>query len=417
MPEHTNRTFICSVLFLDIVEYSQRSVAEQIALKERFNAVLTEAIAGVPTDDRIILDTGDGAAVSFLGDPEDTLFAGMSLRDAVANQQATTTGPRLQIRVGVNLGPVRLVKDINGQPNIIGDGINVAQRVMSFAEPGQILVSRSYYDVMARLSEDYAKLFHYEGAKTDKHVREHEVYAISSTSGSLRRTVPVPAQRQAMRLPSLQLPRFLKLGPRRWSDALEVNSKLLVAAPLAFTLIVGTGVIARSHRGDDDSKPAPAIQPPRVAVAPRGEPAPPKPAPVETPPQAQSAPKKVEAPKPAGDPKVAHKAKEPASKAAVQTARAAETDTATAAPPSKPREPETVAIAPPREGTVNIIALPWAEVFIDGTRQGVSPPLKAVPLRAGRHKVELRNGSFPPYVQTVELRPGTEINITHRFRR
>jgi class 3 adenylate cyclase len=417
MPEHTNRTFICSVLFLDIVEYSQRSVAEQIALKERFNAVLTEAIAGVPTDDRIILDTGDGAAVSFLGDPEDTLFAGMSLRDAVANQQATTTGPRLQIRVGVNLGPVRLVKDINGQPNIIGDGINVAQRVMSFAEPGQILVSRSYYDVMARLSEDYAKLFHYEGAKTDKHVREHEVYAISSTSGSLRRSVPPPAQRQAMRLPSLQLPRFLKLGPRRWSDALEVNSKLLVAAPLAFTLIVGTGVIARSHRGDDDVKPAPAIQPPRVAVAPRSEPAPPKPAPVETPPQAQSAPQKVEAPKPAREPKVAPKAKDPASKAAVQTARAAETDTATAAPPPKPREPETAAIAPPREGTVNIIALPWAEVFIDGTRQGVSPPLKAVPLRAGKHKVELRNGSFPPYVQMVELRPGTEINITHRFRR
>ena len=71
MPEHTNRTFICSVLFLDIVEYSQRTVAEQIALKERFNKVLTEAIAGVPTDDRIILDTGDGAAVSFLGDPEE----------------------------------------------------------------------------------------------------------------------------------------------------------------------------------------------------------------------------------------------------------------------------------------------------------------------------------------------------------
>jgi len=98
-----------------------------------------------------------------------------------------------------NLGPVRLVKDINGQPNIIGDGINVAQRVMSFAEPGQILVSRSYYDVMARLSEDYGKLFHYEGAKTDKHVREHEVYAISSSPSNLRRTVPLPAPKQTLR--------------------------------------------------------------------------------------------------------------------------------------------------------------------------------------------------------------------------
>ncbi len=418
MPEHTNRTFICSVLFLDIVEYSQRSVAEQIALKERFNAVLTEAIVGVPTDDRIILDTGDGAAVSFLGDPEDTLFAGMSLRDSVANQQAST-GPRLQIRVGVNLGPVRLVKDINGQPNIIGDGINVAQRVMSFAEPGQILVSRSYYDVMARLSEDYAKLFQYEGAKTDKHVREHEVYAINSTSGSLRRTVPVPAPRPAMRLPELHLPRFLRLAPRRWSETLAVNSKLFVAAPLAFTLIVGTGVIARSHRNDDEPKPAPAAQAPRVALAPKVDAAPPKPTPVESAPPAQPVPQRAEEPKPGMEPKAAHKAREQVPKAAatVQIAKQSESDGAALAP--KPKEPEAVAIASPavREGTINIIALPWAEVFVDGTRQGVSPPLKAIPLRPGKHKVELRNGSFPPHVQTVELRAGSEINITHRFRR
>ncbi len=41
------------------------------------------------------------------------------------------------MRAGINLGPVRLVRDINSQPNIIGDGINVAQRVMSFAQPGR----------------------------------------------------------------------------------------------------------------------------------------------------------------------------------------------------------------------------------------------------------------------------------------
>jgi Adenylate and Guanylate cyclase catalytic domain/PEGA domain len=403
MPEHTNRTFICSVLFLDIVEYSQRSVAEQIALKERFNKVLTEAIVGVPTDDRIILDTGDGAAVSFLGDPEDTLFAGMSLRDSVSTQEATT-GPRLQIRVGVNLGPVRLVKDINGNPNIIGDGINVAQRVMSFAEPGQILVSRSYYDVMARLSEDYAKLFHYEGAKTDKHVREHEVYAISSNSANLRRTMPVPAPRQTMRLPTLSMPPFLKVNPRHWPEVLAVNSKLFVVAPLAFTLIVGTGVIARSHRSDDEVKPAPVAPPPRVALA-KVEPAPSIPAPVLAPPVPQ--PKAEEA-------KVVHRPKEIAPKIAAAAPAAKPSD----ATPAAKREPDTVAtLAPARDASVNIIALPWAEVFIDGTRQGVSPPLKVIPLKPGKHKVELRNGSFPPHVQTVDLRPGTEISITHRFRR
>src|SRR5882672_7833637 len=103
MAEHTNRTFICCVLFLDIVDYSQSSVAEQIWLKEQFNAVLTEAIVGIATDDRIILDTGDGAAVSFLGDPEDALFAGMALRDAVAGLAVTSGRKRLRTRVGVNL--------------------------------------------------------------------------------------------------------------------------------------------------------------------------------------------------------------------------------------------------------------------------------------------------------------------------
>lgn len=412
MAEHTNRTFICSVLFLDIVDYSLRSVAEQIALKERFNAVLTEAIAGVATDDRIILDTGDGAAVSFLGDPEDTLFAGMSLRDAVAGQDVTS-GPQLQIRVGVNLGPVRLVKDINGQPNIIGDGINVAQRVMSFAEPGQILVSRSYYDVMARLSEDYGKLFHYEGAKTDKHVREHEVYAISSAPSNLRRTVPVPAPKPTLRIPRLHIPKFLKLRPRTWPDTLAVNGKLLVAAPLAFTLIVGTGVIARSHRSSDGGEkmvvsvapPVPKAGPARVEAP---EPAPAQEEDSTAPPQAREA----IAPRRARDAPATPKAG-----ATLQTARANETGAKEVAP--RPSEAEGAASvpAPPRDATLNIVALPWAEVFVDGTRQGVSPPLRAISLRPGKHRVELRNGSFPAHVQTVELKPGTELSITHRFRR
>ena len=429
MAEHTNRTFICSVLFLDIVEYTKQVVGVQIALKERFNAVLTEAIAGVATDDRIILDTGDGAAVSFLGDPEDALFAGMSLRDAVAGQEVAS-GPRLQIRVGVNLGPVRLVKDINGQPNIIGDGINVAQRVMSFAEPGQILVSRSYHDVMARLSEDYAKLFHYEGAKTDKHVREHEVYAIGAAPSNLQRTMPAP--KQATRLQSLRLPKLgwpIKPG---WTGAFAVNSKLLVAAPLAFTLIVGSGVIARTYRNSNSEMKlatSVAVQQPRVTEASDTDSAPGKAATAE-PAAAPETPPGLQEPRPqtvAREPKPRPKAKElsaaPRASAAVQTARVKDVE----APPKakevatlpKARDPEPVATAPasPRDAVINVVALPWAEVYVDGARQGVSPPLRSIPIRPGKHRVELRNTSFPTYVETVELKSGAEISVRHRFRR
>jgi len=408
MPDYTNRTFICSVLFLDLVEYSARSVTEQIRLKERFNAVLMHAITGVATDDRIILDTGDGAAVSFLGDPEDALFAGMSLRDAVSGQQELTSGGKgLHIRVGLNLGPVRLVKDINGQPNIIGDGINVAQRVMSFAEPGQILVSRSYYDVMVRLSEDYSKLFHYEGAKTDKHVREHEVYAIGAAPSSMRRTIPPPAPKLAMRLPSLRIPKLPQLNLRRWAAALQVNSKLLVAAPLAFTLVLGTGVIARSYRNSDgEVKPAaPKVEPPPVKVA-AAEPTPP--------PKAQG-PGVAEKAKETQAPSKAKRTARSSQAKAVPATRARESEAA-----SKARNPETVVATAPassRDAMIHIVALPWAEVYVDGARQGVSPPLRSIPIKPGKHRVELRNSSFPSHIETVDVRSGAEINIRHRFRR
>jgi len=58
------------------------------------------------------------------------LFAVLSLRNALIDQQHTQTTPLL-VRIGINLGPAKLVKDINGQLNIIGDGINVAQRAAS----------------------------------------------------------------------------------------------------------------------------------------------------------------------------------------------------------------------------------------------------------------------------------------------
>ncbi len=168
------RTLICSVVFVDIVDYSKKTVAKQLAIKSWFNELLGQALASTATEDRIILDTGDGAAICFPGDPEEALFTANGLRVSLFERDY----PELAFRIGINLGPVKVVKDINGRPNILGDGINVAQRVMSFADPNQILVSRSYYEVVSCLSEEYLRLFHYHGVRQDKHVRSHEVYEV-----------------------------------------------------------------------------------------------------------------------------------------------------------------------------------------------------------------------------------------------
>ncbi|MES2636936.1 MAG: adenylate/guanylate cyclase domain-containing protein [Pseudomonadota bacterium] len=177
MNEKLNRTSICSIVFLDIIDYSKKSVSEQIDIKNQFNELINHSLKDVDQNERIILDTGDGAAIAHLGSPEDALFVSLNIRDEIIKSNILSSMP-LYVRFGINLGPVRLVSDINGQPNIIGDGINVAQRIMSFAKPNQIVVSRSYYDVTSRLTQEISQMFDYSGIKHDKHVREHEIYSV-----------------------------------------------------------------------------------------------------------------------------------------------------------------------------------------------------------------------------------------------
>ena len=95
-PTQSSRTLVCSVLFLDIAGYSRLGVTQQIQLKETFNDALATALQDTPASDRVVIDTGDGAAVTFLGDPERALFAALALFDNVGE---------LPVRLGINLGP------------------------------------------------------------------------------------------------------------------------------------------------------------------------------------------------------------------------------------------------------------------------------------------------------------------------
>lgn len=172
-----NKTSICCIVFLDIIDYSKETDFKQLDVKNQFNELINESLKDVAQDDYIILDTGDGAAIAYMGSPEDALFMAMSIRDAIIKNNTHSSTP-LYVRFGINLGPVHIVSDINGQPNLIGDGINVAQCIMSFAKPNQILVSRSYYEVASRLTQEISQMFDYSGIKQDKHVRDHEIYSV-----------------------------------------------------------------------------------------------------------------------------------------------------------------------------------------------------------------------------------------------
>ena len=178
--ERQSRTWLCSVVFLDIAGYTEKPVEQQIEMKEHLLKLVADAVSNIAETERIMVDTGDGAALCFLGDPEEALFVALNLRDLLREKDTATP---FKVRIGINLGPVKVVKSISGQLNPLGDGINNAQRVMSFAKPNQVLVSRSFYDVIACLSEEYAQLFQYLGMRKDKHAKQHPVYEVVLSEG------------------------------------------------------------------------------------------------------------------------------------------------------------------------------------------------------------------------------------------
>jgi len=195
MPRN-NRTWLCTVLFMDIVGYSKLSVDQQMIVKQNFSTLVSDALRILPKEDCIKLDTGDGLAMCYLGAPEDVLYVAVGLRDAFVDVNAIC-GTCYSVRLGINLGPVKILEDINGQRNTVGDGINAAQRIMSFAKPNQLLVSRAYYDVISCLSEENPKMFAYLGVHNDKHVRKYDVYEVLAHQDSEHTGVIVADQPEA----------------------------------------------------------------------------------------------------------------------------------------------------------------------------------------------------------------------------
>jgi len=177
----TSRSTSATVLFFDVVGYTKQPVNKQIQVKKQFNQLLSDCLGTLEDGDHIILDTGDGAAIGFLQHPEDALEVAMQFRKMMmANGHKDY--PDLKVRTGIHLGPINVVQDMNGQNNMVGDGINDAQRVMSFAGTDQIYISRPYHDFVSRLSDEYADLFQYRGSQQDKHGREHTVYEVVDAS-------------------------------------------------------------------------------------------------------------------------------------------------------------------------------------------------------------------------------------------
>ncbi len=178
MPKSELRTG--NVLFIDVVGYSPRTIDQQSRIIETLNRLVREtpAMTNTPVEDRLCLPTGDGLATAFFKDPRSSIYCALELDKLLKDYNSRVPKYRqFELRMGINQGFVYVIKDINQQNNLTGDGINRVQRVMDCGDARHILISQQFADSLANADSTMARLFHPVGEFEVKH---GEIIAIAN---------------------------------------------------------------------------------------------------------------------------------------------------------------------------------------------------------------------------------------------
>ncbi len=168
---------IAHVLFIDIVGYSKLPINRQSELLQQLNQIVraTEQFRRAEAANKLVrLPTGDGMALAFFTSPDAPVRCALEISEAVGQVvlpgggkgQAGTLA--LQLRMGINSGPVDAVPDVNDRSNVAGAGINMAQRVMDCGDAGHILLAKRVADDLGQY-ENWQPYLHELGVVEVKH--------------------------------------------------------------------------------------------------------------------------------------------------------------------------------------------------------------------------------------------------------
>jgi class 3 adenylate cyclase/tetratricopeptide (TPR) repeat protein len=160
------------VLFMDIVAYSLRSIDDQTDLLTILQKTVRETgeyQRAAAKQELISIPSGDGMALVFLRDPV------APVRCALEIAASLKTHPEIRLRSGIHQGPVRRHSDIREEVNVVGGGINMAQRVMDCGDAGHILLSRNVAEVLEQL-RGWSEFLHDLGMHEVKHGVKVQLY-------------------------------------------------------------------------------------------------------------------------------------------------------------------------------------------------------------------------------------------------
>ncbi|HBB89606.1 MAG TPA: hypothetical protein DC047_18525 [Blastocatellia bacterium] len=142
------RDEIAHVLFLDVVGFTKLRPAKQRSVLGKLQDIVrsTEDFCAARREEQLIaLPTGDGMALVFLTTIDGSgpaIACAEKAAEAIAQYNDTVPeDSQIKVRMGIHSGNVVRVSDVNDRPNVAGEGINTAQRVMDCGDIGHILLS------------------------------------------------------------------------------------------------------------------------------------------------------------------------------------------------------------------------------------------------------------------------------------
>jgi TolB-like protein/class 3 adenylate cyclase len=194
---------LTAILAADVAGYSRLMHHDEEATHAKLTALLAGGVKPAIAEHggRIVKNTGDGFLAEFPSAVE-AVRAAVQFQNSV--HELTTSDAedrRIAFRVGVNIGDV-----IIEQHDIFGDGVNIAARLESIAEPGGICISSSAYDqVRGKVRVEFADLGEQDLKNIARPVRAYAVawdgLGPATKSGSATPGSPSPPRLSMVVLP------------------------------------------------------------------------------------------------------------------------------------------------------------------------------------------------------------------------
>lgn len=165
------RRKLTTILAADAAEYSRVMEADEMRTLEALRSAREVFARFIERHHGRIANTaGDGLIAEFPSVVE-------AVQCAVEVQRELSERAALRFRIGVHLGDVMVDGD-----DLLGEGVNLAARLQSMADPGGILISQQVYDqVQKKLSVGFS----YLGERQPKNFAESiAVYSVGATEGA-----------------------------------------------------------------------------------------------------------------------------------------------------------------------------------------------------------------------------------------